>query len=343
LYQAIESKLNAIIQANDLTKKYRGGVTAVDHVSFSVEQGEIFGFLGPNGAGKTTTIRMLTTLAAITEGGARVAGYDVAKDQNHVRRSIGLVPQEAAVDQNLSGIENLLLSAALYKVPTADARKRANELLDLVGLQEASKRLVRTYSGGMKKRLEIISGLMHEPKVLFLDEPTLGLDIQTRTAMWDHIRGINRERGMTIFLTTHYLEEADSLCGRIAIIDGGKIKVLGAPSTLKSELGTDVLEIEVSSGSQDLSQYFASLKNVKSVQRLECKYRIKLVQIEQSLQGIFNEVSRLGLRVVNTRFEKASLDQVFLETTGKSIRDDVASEPIDAFVLRAQARTSGRN
>jgi ABC-2 type transport system ATP-binding protein len=330
-----------IIEASELTKKYHGGVMAVDHVSFSIGDGEIFGFLGPNGAGKTTTIRMLTTLTSITEGRGNVAGYDVTRYPNQVRRSIGLVPQEAAVDQNLTGIENLLLSAALYRVPSEVARKRAKELLDLVGLQEASMRLVRTYSGGMKKRLEIISGLMHDPKILFLDEPTLGLDIQTRTAMWDHIRGINRERGITIFLTTHYLEEADSLCNRIAIIDQGKIKVHGSPSRLKSELGADVLEIKIASPQKGelLEQFFATLKGIKEVRRREDNwYSIKLSGVEHSLQFIFGELSRMGVTVNDSRFEKSSLDQVFLETTGKSMRDEVSSEPVDAFVLRAQAR-----
>jgi len=337
--------LNSIIRANDLTKRYDQKI-AVDHVSFSVAEGEIFGFLGPNGAGKTTTIRMLTTLAAITEGSASIAGFDVSTKPNQVRRSIGLVPQEAAVDIGLTGIENLLLDAKLYHISTDVARRRSKELLDLVGLQEAAGRLVGTYSGGMKKRLEVISGLMHEPQVLFLDEPTLGLDIQTRSAMWEYIRGINKEKKMTIFLTTHYLEEADSLCGRIAIIDHGKIKVSGSPSNLKSELGGDTIDFEVSDSTIDLEAILAHLSEVREVKPLGNNwYRVKVPRIEKSIQRVFDELSLRGVRLLNTKFEKASLDQVFLETTGRSMREEVSSGSMDSFVLRAQSRmrSGGRN
>jgi ABC-2 type transport system ATP-binding protein len=329
--------MNSIIQANDLTKKYQD-VVVVDHISFDVGEGEIFGFLGPNGAGKTTTIRMLTTLAAITEGACRISGYDVAKNPARVRSLIGLVPQQAAVDMGLTGIENLFLTAALFHVPKRVARQRAEELLDLVDLKDVASRRVGTYSGGMRKRLEIISGLMHEPKILFLDEPTLGLDIQTRLAMWGHIKGINTERHTTIFLTTHYLEEADSLCKKIAIIDHGKIKVLGSPLELKTELGSDVLELEVASPS-NLKNLFESVAGVKEVVKSSPnRYTIKLASIEQSLQAIFDELSKLGIKVVDTKFSKSSLDQVFLETTGRSIRDEISTDQTDGFLLRAQVR-----
>jgi ABC-2 type transport system ATP-binding protein len=185
---------------------------------------------------------------------------------------------------------------------------------------------------------------MHQPKILFLDEPTLGLNIQTRSAMWDHIRGINKERNMTIFLTTHYLEEADSLCNKISIIDNGKIKVSGTPSELKSELGSGVMEIEVANAAPNLERVLQSILGVKEVNKLGInKYRIKLFRMDQSLQAVFDELSKLGIKVVNTRFENSSLAQVFLETTGRSIRDEVSSEPVDAFVLRAQSRGKSRN
>jgi len=212
---------NKIIEAEGLTKIYKKSVKAVDDISFSVEEGELFGFLGPNGAGKTTTIKMLTTLAAITSGKATVAGYDVNSKPAEVRKTIGIVPQELTADDELKGIENLLLSAKLHHVPNDTARKKAQDLLKLLELESAEQRQVKTYSGGMRRRLQLAMGLIHEPKILFLDEPTLGLDIQTRQNMWAYIRRLNREGGITVFMTTHYLEEADSLCDRVAIIDSG--------------------------------------------------------------------------------------------------------------------------
>jgi ABC-2 type transport system ATP-binding protein len=228
---------NKIIEAQNLTKIYKKSVKAVDDISFSVDEGELFGFLGPNGAGKTTTIKMLTTLAAITTGKANIAGYDVGKDPAAVRKVIGVVPQELTADDELKGIENLLLTAKLHHVPNALAREKAKSLLKLLELEGAAQRQVKTYSGGMRRRLQLSMGLIHNPKILFLDEPTLGLDIQTRQNMWAYIRQFNHEEGITVFMTTHYLEEADSLCDRIAIIDGGKIKLSGSPSELKNNFG----------------------------------------------------------------------------------------------------------
>lgn len=208
----------AIIETDNLTKVF-GGLKAVDHVTFTVEEGEIFGLLGPNGAGKTTTIKMLTTLLRPTDGRAIVAGYDVVKEASKVRNVIGLVPQELTVDDELTGWDNIMLQATLYHLPEEEGKKRARELLELVGLTDSAKKRVKTYSGGMRKRLELVEGLIHHPRLMFLDEPTLGLDVQTRKAIWDYIRYLNRELGMTVFLTTHYMEEADGLCGRISIID----------------------------------------------------------------------------------------------------------------------------
>jgi ABC-2 type transport system ATP-binding protein len=326
------------VQAESLTKAY-GDQLAVDHISFDVGEGEVFGFLGPNGAGKTTTIKMLTTLASVSEGKCVVGGYDVTKEPDAVRITIGLVPQDAAVDNDLKGIENLLLSAKLYQVPNDVAKKRAYDLLDLVGLREASKRLVRTYSGGMRKRLELISGLIHEPRILFLDEPTLGLDVQTRSAIWNYIGGLKKEKNMTIFLTTHYLEEADALCDRVAIIDHGKIRALGSPSELKENVGGDVLEIEATNG-VDLLSFFQSVQNVKDVKRVDGKYRIKLPKAEQAFQEIFGELSKMGVKITNIRFEKSSLDQVFLDITGRSLRD-VEESDNSGNLWKGLARPSG--
>lgn len=199
--------MSRIIEAEALAKIYSGKVKAVDHISFSVDEGEVFGFLGPNGAGKTTTIKMLNTLARITEGRASVAGYDVSRSPGDVRDSIGVVPQELTADDELTGMENMMLMATLHHVRGGEARSKSTDLLKLVDLSDAANRKTRTYSGGMRRRLQLVMGLLHEPKVLFLDEPTLGLDIQTRSKMWEYIKGLNRDRGLTVFMTTHYLEE----------------------------------------------------------------------------------------------------------------------------------------
>lgn len=310
-----------IIQAENITKIYKGGVKAVDNISFEVEDGEIFGFLGPNGAGKTTTIKMLDTLATITKGRASVAGYDVTKNPSEVRHSIGVVPQELTADDELSGFENLMLSAKLHHVSGDAVRTRSEELLKLVDLDAAARRKVKTYSGGMRRRLQLIMGLIHTPKILFLDEPTLGLDIQTRKNMWDYIQKLNRESKLTVFMTTHYLEEADSLCHRVAIIDHGSIRVSGSPSELKERLGGDVLSIQVTEG-PDLTDFFRTIPDVSDVSRVDGTYRIKLPRAERALPAVLEMVTMKGRRITEISFTKPTLDQVFLEITGKSMRDD---------------------
>ena len=314
-----------IIEAENLTKVYKGTVKAVDHISFYVNEGEIFGFLGPNGAGKTTTIRMLNTLASITEGNATVAGKDVSKDPAAVRDVIGVVPQELTADDELKGIENLLLSARLHHVPRSEAQKRAKELLKLVDLENSAERRVKTYSGGMRRRLQLAIGLIHTPKILFLDEPTLGLDIQTRTKMWEYLSRLNKDEGITIFMTTHYLEEADSLCKRIAIIDHGTIKLSGSPTELKERLGGDILTIEVGEG-PDMTDFLKGIPDVSDVSRRDRVYRIKLPKTERALPAIVDGVTRKGLQIKEISFTKPTLDQVFLEVTGKSMRDEASGE-----------------
>jgi ABC-2 type transport system ATP-binding protein len=314
-----------IIEAENLTKVYKGKVKAVDHISFYVEEGEIFGFLGPNGAGKTTTIKMLNTLASITEGRATVAGKDVSKDPAAVRDVIGVVPQELTADDELKGIENLLLSARLHHVPHGEAAKRAKDLLKLVDLENSAERRVKTYSGGMRRRLQLAIGLIHTPKILFLDEPTLGLDIQTRTSMWEYLSRLNKAEGITIFMTTHYLEEADSLCQRIAIIDHGTIKVSGSPSELKERLGGDILTMELNEG-PDITDFLKSIPDVSDVSRKDQVYRVKLPKTERALPAIVDGVTRKGLQIKEISFTKPTLDQVFLEITGKSMRDEAAGE-----------------
>ena len=253
-----------VIKAEGLTKVFNKHLTAVDHVNFSVKHGEIFGFLGPNGAGKTTTINMLITILKPTEGKASVLDFDIAKQSNEVRNVIGVVPQEYTADEDLTGWENVILCADLYGIPRNVANERALELLKLVELTDFKDKKVQTYSGGMRRRLELACGLVNRPKVLFLDEPTLGLDVQTRTATWEYIRRLKKEFGMTLFMTTHYLEEADALCDRIAIIDHGKIVVVGTPQDLKHSLGGDIITLSIKENA-DVSELVRSIDNVKEV------------------------------------------------------------------------------
>ncbi len=234
----MKGNTDTIIEVHDLVKRF-GDHTAVDHVNFEVGKGEVFGLLGPNGAGKTTIIKMLTTLLPSTSGRASVAGLDVARQQMAVRRSIGYVPQALSADGNLTGYENLLVFAKLYDLPRTGRTTKVREALAFMGLQDAADKLVRTYSGGMIRRLEVAQAMLHQPRVLFLDEPTVGLDPVARKAVWKHLGNLRTETDMTIFLTTHYMEEADSLCDRIAIMHLGKVVVMGTPTELKASLDED--------------------------------------------------------------------------------------------------------
>lgn len=224
-----------IIQTHSLTKKFRD-LTAVDSIDIEVYEGEVFGLLGPNGAGKTTTIKMLTTLFAPTKGTAQVDGFDIIKQQNGVRRSIGYVPQMISLDQNLTAFENLLIFAKLYSVPTTTRKARIEEAIGFMGLSDFTNKIVKTFSGGMIRRLEIAQSLLHRPKILFLDEPTVGLDPVARASMWGHIEKLNKDYGTTVFLTTHYMEEADKLCDRLSIMHKGKVAVTGTPQDLKNSI-----------------------------------------------------------------------------------------------------------
>ncbi len=309
-----------VIKADNLTKRF-GSLVAVDHVSFTVEEGEIFGFLGPNGAGKTTTINMLTTLLNPTEGSAKVGGLDVEKQDGKVREVVGLVPQDITVDDDLTGKENMMLQARLYHVPKEAARERIKEALSLVGLTDAANRKVETYSGGMRKRLELAEGLIHYPKVLFLDEPTLGLDVQTRVVMWNYIKKLRDEHGITIFLTTHYMEEADVLCDRIAIIDHGKIVALDSPQSLKDSLGGDIIELEFDGKLNDQIKTLEAMPLVKDVKKMGEAYMIKVVKGEEALPEIMENLLKMNLRISRVSLVKPTLDQVYLEYTGRSLRE----------------------
>ena len=330
--------MTTIVQVENLSKRFSEDVLAVDNISFTVNEGEIFGFLGPNGAGKSTTINMLTTLLKPTGGKALVAGLDLAHQQDEVRKVIGLVPQDLTVDDNLSGRENMYLQADLYNVPRAEAKKRIEELLKLVNLEDAADRRVKTYSGGMRKRLELAEGLIHRPRILFLDEPTLGLDIQTRTAIWAYIRDLKKNHVITVFLTTHYLEEADGLCDRIAIIDHGKIVALDTPAELKRTVGGDVISLGVTSD-KDLTEVIQQVQGVLSVKKEEGAYRIKATNGEQQTSVILKAIMDQGATVTSVNLSHPTLDQAFLEYTGRSMRDAEQSGGYDtAAAARAMRR-----
>ncbi|MGA1975642.1 MAG: ATP-binding cassette domain-containing protein [Conexivisphaerales archaeon] len=316
---------NVLVSVEGLTKSFNAAVKAVDSVSFQIYEGEIFGFLGPNGAGKSTTINMLTTILTPTSGTATICGFDIVKDAMEVRRSVGVVPQEYTADEDLSGIENVLLCADLYGIPRSVSKPRANELLSLVELDSAAKRKVDTYSGGMRRRLELACGLISRPRLLFLDEPTLGLDVQTRTAVWDYIKKLKAEYNMTLFMTTHYLEEADAMCDRIAIIDQGKILKMGTPKELKDSLGGDVIEIAVKEDSEDLSSILSKVSLVKEVKKEDHTYRIMAELGEEAAPEIIEAVRDKGLHISRISVTKPTLDEVYLAITGRRIRDEQAN------------------
>ncbi len=311
-----------IIKVEGLTKVFNKTLIAVDHINFYVKKGEIFGFLGPNGAGKTTTINMLITILKPTSGDAKVCGYDILKHANEVRSNIGVVPQEYTADEDMTGINNILLCADLYGISRSDSKPHAKELLRLVELQDAENKKVSTFSGGMRRRLELACGLINYPKLLFLDEPTLGLDVQTRTAVWKYIKKLKEEYQMTLFMTTHYLEEADSICDRIAIIDHGHIIKIGTPEELKASIGGDVITVTVQETEPDISSAIAKIKLVKDVKKSDKNYRIKVELGEEASPQITDLIRNKGLHVTKISLTKPTLDEVYLEFTGHELREE---------------------
>ena len=312
------------IKVEDLTKRFED-VTAVDHISFAVEEGELFGLLGPNGAGKTTTINMLSTLLKPTSGRAEVAGFDVDRKRDNVRKAIGVVFQEPALDGKLTGRENLEFHGMMYGIKADERRKRIAEVLELVDLGDKAAVLVEKYSGGMKRRLEIARGLIQQPKVLFLDEPTLGLDAQTRRHIWDYVRKLNRERKVTIILTTHYMEEADYLCGRIAIMDHGKFVALDTPARLKDVLGGDVVSLEIEGDPVAFEAALKSLDWIKKYQRREDALNLTMEKGERRIPELVNLAQDNGVTVACVHLRKPSLEDVFLHFTGRTIREQDAN------------------
>jgi ABC-2 type transport system ATP-binding protein len=308
----------SIIQVEQLTKKY-GDITAVDDISFDVEEGSIFGFLGPNGAGKTTTINVLCTLLSPTSGKAFIAGHDCMREPSEVRKAIGIVFQDTTLDKDLTAYENLIFHAYLYDVPKSEMKERVEGVLKFAELFDRRNDLVKKFSGGMKRRLEVARGLIHQPRVLFLDEPTLGLDPQSRNNLWESITKLPKSRNVTIFMTTHYMEEAE-VCDRIAIIDNGKIIVIGTPEELKKTIGGDVVSLSTTDN-----------VNVKS--DIE---RLFNLSVSEKGNDLYMTCSRgdtcipelirtLGDKVTSVRVQRPSLNDVFLKLTGKTIREEELS------------------
>jgi len=313
------------IKVERLTKKF-DEITAVDHISFTVGSGELFGLLGPNGAGKTTTLNMLSTLLRPTSGLAEVSGFDVTRNRDEVRRSIGIVFQEPALDSQLTGRENLEFHSMMYGMGREERRKKIAEVLALVELTEKAGVQVQNYSGGMKRRLEIARGLIHRPRVLFLDEPTLGLDAQTRRHIWDYIRKLNREQGVTIILTTHYMEEADYLCRRVAIMDHGGFAAIDTPEKLKELLGGDVVSLEVDGDLGALEAEFRSLDWVKKAKLHEETFSLTMERGDRRIPELVSVAQRAGVTVNSVNLRRPSLEDVFLHFTGKTIRESEASQ-----------------
>lgn len=310
------------IETKSLSKIF-GDLRAVDDVSFNVEQGEIFGFLGPNGAGKSTTMMILTTLLKPTSGQALVSGFDVVTQPKQVRQSIGYVQQETTVDEYLTGRENLLLQARLNHIPKDQIDSRIDEVLELIELSDKQKDPVVTYSGGMRKRLDIAGGLLHRPKVLFLDEPTVGLDIQTRRKIWEYIKKIHTEFEMTIFLTTHYMEEADQLCNRIGIIDGGKIQVIDSPQNMKSAMGNEVISLTLESNeSKSFISEIEKIDLIKKINQDQNKLILFASKGTEVIPKLFQLSSDLGIKITSISLTQPTLDDVFISYTGHEIRSE---------------------
>ena len=309
------------IEVRDLTKRYRGnGFAAVDHVSFSVENGEIFALLGPNGAGKTTTIKILTTLLKPTSGTAKIAGFDVSKDKDSVRKSIGIVFQEPSLDWRLTGRENLDFHARIYGIGRREREERIEEVLKLVELEDKADVVVDKYSGGMKRSLELARGFIHSPKVLFLDEPTLGLDTHTRRRIWDYIRELNDKEGVTIVLTTHHMEEADYLCERVGIMDQGKIIALDTPKNLKDLIGSDLVSLEMNARDCN-TDIFKKLDFVIDFRRHDDFVTLKMERGDLRIPAIMKVAQREGIEIKSVNLRKPSLEDVFLYITGRKIRE----------------------
>lgn len=339
-----ERSTNPIVETFDLTKHY-GSTVALDHVSFSIEEGELFGLLGPNGAGKSTLINMLVTLLRPTSGTATVNSHDITDDPGAVRNSLGIVFQEPALDEELTGAENLAFHSRLYGQGKADRRGRIDEVFELIGLTGERDEPVGTYSGGMKRRLEIGRGLLHEPEVLFLDEPTVGLDARARRDTWEYIQEINRDAGITIVMTTHYIEEAEQLCDRVAVIDNGMIAAIDSPTTLKESLGGDMVALDSDGPTDELSRRLDSHSWVEEYTETDSGIHVRLEHGETRIAELVRLADESGVTITAVDLHKTSLETVFLSLTGSTIEEreaeaaDSANDPnerMDASDVRAE-------
>jgi len=323
------------IETFNLTRKY-GDLVALDNLDLKIGYSEVFGLLGPNGAGKTTAISLLCTIISPTSGTALVNGYDIRKQPGKVRRSIGIVFQDPSIDDRLTGRENLQLHATLYDIPTGQAKKRIAEVLELVGLSDRADSPMKTYSGGMKRRLELARGLLHSPKVLFLDEPTLGLDPQTREHLWNYIEDMARKAEITVILTTHYMEEAERLCSRIAIIDFGKIKVIDTPANLKAMLKGDVITVKADRP-QELAGRLSEISFATSIESTDGSLRLTVPDGEKLIPRLIEIASQSGVQVKSVSLHRPTLNDVFLHYTGREIREEEAESS-----MRTHMRAIGR-
>jgi len=326
--QAAGTGTSAMIETHGLSKTFKGrrgkAVEAVRGVDLTVREGEVFGLLGPNGAGKTTTMRMLATLLPPTDGTARVAGYDLARQPAGVRSRIGYVSQTGGADPLATGEENVLLQARLYGLDPATARRRAHELIEALELESFARRLVKTYSGGQRRRLDLAMGMVHRPALLFLDEPTTGLDPQSRARLWDEARKL-RSAGTTIFLTTHYLDEADALCDRLAIVDNGRVVAEGTPDALKARVAGDLISLGVDTADPAFPRARASLEAqpfVREAHETEAGLQLVVERGDEALPAVLRLLDAAGLPTRTVSLSRPTLDDVFLRLTGRSLREN---------------------
>ncbi len=316
------------IEVENLAKRF-GDFVAVDSLNFSVEHGEIFGLLGPNGAGKSTLIRMLTTLVPPTSGTARVNHFDIVREANDVRQSIGVIPQAMTSDLELSAVENLTIFAKLYGIPREKRQRVIKQLLKEVDLEQWADKPVKMFSGGMRRRMEIARGLVHEPKIFFLDEPTTGLDPVSRVAVWEMLARLKRERDLTILVTTHYMDEADKLCDRIAIVDHGKLVALDTPLKLKASVpGKNILEVSFSGAPQNWAETLKTLPDVAEVKAEENTFRISSENGPRTTVALMEAARAANAAVTSLSVQSTTLDDVFVHYTGRQMRDSLQSASV---------------
>ena len=328
--------MSVAIEVDGLTKRF-GDFTAVDAIRFSVNQGEVFGLLGPNGAGKSTLIRMLTTLVPPTSGSARVNGYDVAREADSVRKSIGVIPQAMTSDLDLTAEENMGIFAKLYGIRSAERRRAIKELLRAVDLEQWADKPVKMFSGGMRRRLEIARGLVHKPNIFFLDEPTTGLDPVSRVSVWEMLSRLKRERDLTILVTTHYMDEADKLCDRIAIVDHGKLAALDSPLKLKASIpGNNILEVSVSEVPPGWMDTLQALPDVAEVKAEDHVFRISSLNGPRTTVALMEAARVAGIAVNSLSVQSTTLDDVFVHYTGHQLRDALHTPTAadSAFIMR---------